>query len=207
MASRQPSARRRTTLTNIAPGRRRFVQRAWIIPILALPFMAACERPQVSIEDSTGRYLDQVVTRVAEVATREGIPVIPSEALTAAHSEGAAVFLPSTHEDGRLVGWLDLPATNPCAAHLTPGYYVVEPRLMETEVLLTLREIGGSSGLEGLRSDVEREVNDDDLHPPTLVRIALGPEHFSSWGWHKCSDGIGCCRWALTLDASTPGCS
>lgn len=169
--------------------------------------ISACGQPQESIEDSTARHLDRVSTRVAEVATRAGIPVDRSEALTAAHSDGTAVFLPSTHEDGRLVGWLDLPATNPCAAHLTPGYYVVEPRLTETEVSLTLREIGGSSGLEGLRSNLERQVDDDELHPPTLVRIALGPEHFSSWGWVKCSDGIGCCRWVLTLDASTPSCN
>lgn len=173
---------------------------------LGFVLVAACGTVTKSIEDSAALHLDQVSTRVAEVATREGIPVDRSETVATARSDGGVVVLvPAPHEDGRLVAWLELPPTNPCSARLTPGYYVIEPRLTDTEAFLSLREINGSGGLEGLRSDLERDEFDDAQHP-ALIAVALAGEYFSSWGWHKCSDGIGCCRWVLTLDASTPGC-
>ena len=204
MRTRREGTARRSTSTSISPDKWCTVMFVRIVPILFLAGVAACGRPPDSIEDSMALHLDQVSTRVAEVATRAGIPVDRSGTVTAARSDGGAVFVPSPHDDGRLIGWLDLPPANPCAARLTPGYYVVEPRLTETEAFLTLREIDGPGRLEGLRSDLERNDDDDALHPG---RIELGPEHFSSWGWVKCSDGIDCCRWVLTLDASTPGCN
>lgn len=179
----------------------------WGFPFLVIVFVTACGHSPVSIEDSTALHLDQVSARVAEVAAKADIPIDSSGTVTAAHSEGGtAVFMPAPHEDGRLVGWLDLPPANPCAARVTPGYYLIEPRLTKTKANLTLREIEGAGELDNLMSDLERKDDDETPHP-TLVRIALGPEHFSVSGWHKCSDGIGCCRWVLTLDESTPGCN
>lgn len=176
-------------------------------PVLVILSITACVRSPSSIEDSAAKHLKQVSTRIAEVAAKAGIPIDSSGTVIAVHSEaGSAAFVPAPHEDGRLVGWLDLPPTNPCAARITPGYYVIEPRLSKTEASLMLREIEGASGLSNLISDLERKDDDETLHP-TLVRAAIGPEHFSVMGWHKCSDGIGCCRWVLTLDNTTPGCN
>lgn len=179
----------------------------WPITIFVIVCAAACGQAPDSIEDNTALFVDQVSTRVAEVAARENIPIDLSGTIAAVHGEGgAAVFVPTPHDDGRLVGWLDLPRSNPCATVLTPGYYVVEPRFTDSEAFLTIREIDGSGRLDDLSSTLERRADDEELHP-SLLRIAFGAEHFSSWGWVKCSDGIGCCRWVLTLDASTPGCN
>lgn len=179
----------------------------WPIIIFAIFCATACGRVPGSIEDSTTLFVDQVSTRVAEVAAREDIPVDLSGTIAAVHGEGgAAVFVPTPHDDGRIVGWLDLPRSNPCAKVLTQGYYVVEPRFTDSEAFLTIRGIDGSSRLDGLSSTLERRADDEELHP-SLLRIAFGAEYFSGWGWVKCSDGIGCCRWVLTLNASTPGCN
>jgi hypothetical protein len=179
----------------------------WGFFFLFIAVAAACGHSPVSIEDSTRLHLDQVSTRVAEVATKAGIPIDSRGAVTAAHSEGGtAVFVPAPHEDGRIVGWIDLPPTNPCAARITQGYYLIEPHLTKTKANLTLRGIETSSGIDTFMSNLKRK-DDDEMPHPTLVRISLGPEHFSVSGWHKCSDGLGCCRWALTLDESTPGCN
>lgn len=178
-----------------------------LVSILIVGCVAACGTPAPSVENSVALHLDQVSARVAEVAAEAGIPVERGAVVSTARGDGgAAVFLPSAHEDGRLVGWLQLPPANPCAARLPAGFYAVDVRLTAEEAFLTLREIDGSARLADLRSNLER-FDDEDAPSTALARIALDPEQFLLGSWVKCSDGVGCCRWVLTLDSSTPGCS
>ena len=74
-----------------------------------------------------------------------------------------------------------------------------------TEPILTLRKLSEGVKLKNLVSRLEKKDGDNRVHS-TQVRVAIGPEHFSLSSWHRCSDVIGCCRYALTLDESTPGC-
>ncbi len=176
-----------------------------IVPIFTIVCVAACSNHTASIDRSTAHYLDRVSMNVADVSTRFSISVDRGSTVAAARSDGgAAVFTPSLADHGGFVGWLDLPKAHACAARLPAAYYVLDARVTATEAFLTLREVDGAARLEDLRFAVERI--DDDTPVAAMARIAFGPERFLLGRWFRCSDGVGHCGWALTLDAATPGC-
>jgi hypothetical protein len=173
--------------------------------VFALAGLAACSLDRSPIDQTTTGYLDRVSAAVTDAAALAETPVERHATVSAARRDGgAAVFAPSSADDGGFVGWLELPQSHACAARLPAAYYLLEARVASAEANLTLRQIDGQARLDDLTVPVERIDGPAPAAP--MARIALGPDSFLLGRWFKCSDGLGHCGYAVTLDAATPGC-
>lgn len=176
-----------------------------IVFIFAAAGVTGCVSSTKSLQTSTEFYLKRASTDMSAVASRIGISVEKSETISIASGNGgAAVITPITDDSNGFISWLDLPKTNACASQLSSAFYIVSARSTLTDAFISLREIDGSAGLEGVRVLVERISDAAPVTP--MARIALGPDALSFGRWFRCSDGVGHCGYALTLDANTPGC-
>ncbi|MCV3273671.1 hypothetical protein [Roseobacter sinensis] len=177
-------------------------------PILSatalLLVLTACA-PLSSPGATTERALARTSAQVAATATDAGIATDQTATVSASRADGgAAVFVPEAVGGGGFVGWLDLPPAHACRGTLPPANYAVSAEIGARSAALSLRQIDGPSGLAPVTVPVRRISSDAPVTP--MARVALGPDSFLLGRWFTCSDGVGHCGYALTLDASTPGC-
>lgn len=164
--------------------------------------LAACSQtPEIAAQ----RFLNDVSDRIVIAAASEGQSVDPAAAVGATlASGGAAVFLPTRQSSGDFVGWLELPPGHACSARLPSATYSVTADVGARIAQLSFRQLEGSARLDGLTVRVDRIRAATPATP--MARIAMGPDSFVLGRWFTCSDGVGHCGYALTLDSQTPEC-
>ena len=176
-----------------------------LFPTTAVFFALTACAQLTSTSTVSERFLARVSGNVASVADGEGIAVDRAATVSAVRADGgAAVFAPEAGAAGGFVGWLDLPEGHACAGSLPAANYAVSAEIGARSALVSWRQIGGAARLDAVKVPVTRISSAAPTTP--MARVALGPDSFLLGRWFTCSDGIGHCGYAITLDASTPGC-
>lgn len=163
--------------------------------------VACTQTPEIAAQ----RFLNEVSDQVVVAAASIDQSVDPTAAVGATRADGgAAVFLPTKQSHGDFVGWLDLPPGHACATRLPAATYSVAADVGASTAQITLMQLDGGARLDGLTLRVDRIRTAEPVTP--MARIAMGPDSFVLGRWFTCSDGVGHCGYALTLDSQTPGC-
>lgn len=167
--------------------------------------IAGCVADLGTVDGTTERYLATATAQVSAAAARADLTTDETATVAAARRDGgSAAFSPLSAGGQGFVGWLDLPRTHACSAQLPADYYVVDAKVAPRSAVIGLRRIDGTAVLQGASVPVEHLPG--SAPPAPMARIALGPDSFTLGRWFECSDGVGHCGWAITLDASTRGC-